>query len=105
MLPRMDTEPFDILVIGAGIAGATAAAHLAPDHRVALLDMEEAAGYHTTGRSAALWIGSYGPPDARVLTGLSRSFLESPPADFSPTPLMTRRPVLYLVPPEQETHF
>ena len=101
----METKPFDVIVIGAGIAGGTAAAHLAPDHRVALLEMEEAAGYHTTGRSAALWILNYGPPDARTLTGLSRSFLESPPADFSPAPLMTRRPVLYLAPAEQEADF
>lgn len=101
----MDAQSFDIIVIGAGIAGGTAAAHLAPDHRIALLEMEEAAGYHTTGRSAALWIGSYGPPDARVLAGLSRSFLESPPPEFAPAPLMTRRPVLYLVPAEQETVF
>lgn len=101
----METRSFDIIVIGAGIAGGTAAAHLAPDHRVALLEMEEAAGYHTTGRSAALWILNYGPPDARTLTGLSRSFLESPPADFAPAPLMTRRPVLYLAPAEQEADF
>ena len=101
----METQSFDVIVVGAGIAGGTAAAHLAPDHRVALLEMEEAAGYHTTGRSAALWIGSYGPPDGRVLTGLSRPFLETPPADFSATPLMTRRPVLYLVPPEQQAAF
>jgi D-arginine dehydrogenase len=105
MLPRMDTQSFDVIVVGAGIAGGTAAAHLAPDHRVALLEMEEAAGYHTTGRSAALWIGSYGPPDGRVLAGLSRSFLESPPPEFAAAPLMTRRPVLYLVPAEQETEF
>ncbi len=101
----METQSFDVIVVGAGIAGGTAAAHLAPDHRVVLLETEEAAGYHTTGRSAALWIGSYGPPDGRVLTGLSRSFLESPPPDFSASPLMTRRPVLYLVPAEQEGEF
>ena len=105
MLPRMDSQSFDVIVIGAGIAGGTAVAHLAPDHRVALLEMEEAAGYHTTGRSAALWIGTYGPPDGRVLTGLSRSFLESPPADFAAGPLMTRRPVLYLVPEGQQADF
>ncbi len=101
----MDTHASDIIVIGAGIAGATAAAHLCADHRVALLETEEAAGYHTTGRSAALWILNYGSPDARVLTGLSRSFLESPPAEFAAAPLMTRRPVIYLAPPEQEPAF
>ena len=59
---------FDIAVIGAGMAGASAAAHLAADNRVALLEAEDVAGYHTTGRSAAIWIQNYGPPDVRVLT-------------------------------------
>ena len=68
----MDTHDFDVAVIGAGIAGSTAAAALAADRRVALIEAEEAAGYHSTGRSAALWILNYGPPDVRTLSGLSR---------------------------------
>jgi D-arginine dehydrogenase len=90
----MDTHALDVIVVGAGIAGATAGAHLAADHKVALIEAEEAAGYHTTGRSAALWILNYGPPDVRVLTGLSRAFFEAPPEGFSETPLMAHRPVL-----------
>ena len=73
----MDTHTTDVIVIGAGIAGATAAAHLAADRRVALIEAEDAAGYHTTGRSAAMWILNYGPPDVRVLTGLSRAVLRT----------------------------
>lgn len=90
----MDTHRFDALVIGAGIAGATAGAHLATTHRVALLEAEESAGYHTTGRSAAIWILSYGSADARILTGASRGFFEAPPPGF--TPLAHPRPVLTL---------
>src|SRR5580693_1675290 len=105
MLRRMDTHAYDVIVIGAGIAGATAAAHLSADRRVVLLEAEEAAGYHTTGRSAALWILNYGSSSARVLTGLSRTFLLAPPASFSPGPLMTQRPVIYLAPPDQEAAF
>mgnify|MGYP001117504492 CR=1 FL=1 len=56
MLRDMDRNVFDALVIGAGIAGASAAAHLAADRRVALIEAEDAPGYHTTGRSAAMWI-------------------------------------------------
>ena len=74
MLRAMETHPFDAIVIGAGIAGAAAAAHLAQDRRVALVEAEDAAGYHSTGRSAAIWILNYGPPDVRALTGLSRAF-------------------------------
>ncbi|MBN8892407.1 MAG: FAD-dependent oxidoreductase [Rhodospirillales bacterium 70-18] len=90
----MDTHTLDVIVVGAGIAGATAGAQLAADHKVALIEAEEAAGYHSTGRSAALWILNYGPPDVRVLTGLSRAFFESPPPGFAETPLMSHRPVL-----------
>ena len=85
---------FDIVVIGAGIAGATAAAHLSPHRRVLLIEAEESAGYHTTGRSAALWVLNYGPPDVRELSRLSRAFFENPPAGFAATPLMRRRAVL-----------
>jgi len=97
----MESESFDAIVIGAGMAGATAAAHLAPDRRVALVEAEEAAGYHSTGRSAAMFILNYGPPDVRVLSGLSRGFFDSPPAGFAEHQLMHRRPVLFLAPPDQ----
>lgn len=98
----MDTARFDVIVIGAGIAGATTAAALAETHRVALVEAEEAAGYHTTGRSAAMWILNYGPPDVQVLTGLSRPFFEQPPPGFTEHPLLRPRPMVYLAPPGQE---
>jgi D-arginine dehydrogenase len=93
----MTTHDFDIIVIGAGMAGATAAAFLsAHDKRVALIEAEDVAGYHTTGRSAAIWIQNYGPPDVRALTRLSRSFYETPPGGFSDIPLIRHRSVLLL---------
>jgi D-arginine dehydrogenase len=97
MLCDMDIR-FDVIVIGAGIAGATTAAALSPDRRVALLEAEEQAGYHTTGRSAAMWIQNYGPPDVRRLTALSRAFFECPPAGFAEAPLIKRRPTVTLAP-------
>lgn len=97
----MDTHAVDVIVVGAGIAGATVAAHLAPDHRVALVEAEEAAGYHTTGRSAAIWILNYGPPSVRVLTGLSRAFFEGPPPGFADVPILSPRAVVFLAPPDQ----
>ena len=97
----MSSDRFDVVVIGAGIAGASAAAALAADRRVALIEAEEQAGYHSTGRSAAVWIQNYGPPDVRALTGLSRSFFAAPPAGFAEHPLMARRAVLFLAPPAQ----
>jgi D-arginine dehydrogenase len=98
----MDAHAADVIVVGAGIAGATAAAHLAETHRVALIEAEDVAGYHSTGRSAALWILNYGPPDVRRLSFLSRRFFEAPPPGFTQAPLMSRRPVVFLAPAEQE---
>ncbi len=98
----MDTHDADVVVIGAGIAGSTAAAALAADHHVALIEAEEAAGYHSTGRSAALWILNYGPPDVRTLSGLSRAFFERPPAGFAEVPLMAQRTVVFVAREDQQ---
>ncbi len=95
------SRDFDIIVIGAGMVGATVAAGLGATHKVALVEAEAQAGYHTTGRSAAIWIRNYGPPDVRVLTGLSRDFYMVPPADIGTDHLAVARKVIYLAPPEQ----
>lgn len=91
----------DAIVIGAGMAGATAAAALAADRTVALIEAEEAAGYHATGRSAAMWMQNYGPHSVRLLSRMSRAFLKTPPPGFADTPIVSPRAVLYLAPPEQ----
>ncbi len=87
---------FDVIIIGAGIAGGSAAASVSNDLRVVLLEAEDVAGYHTTGRSAAMWLQNYGPRAVRTLSRLSRRFFEAPPAGFTEVPLMRRRPVLFL---------
>ena len=69
----------DFLIIGAGIAGASVAYFLAPHGRVTLLERESQPGYHSTGRSAALYLASYGTPQVRALTLASRAFFASPP--------------------------
>ncbi|MGK7864256.1 NAD(P)/FAD-dependent oxidoreductase [Falsiroseomonas sp. E2-1-a4] len=97
----MDSQNFDVLVIGAGIAGATAAAHCAATRRVALMEAEETAGYHSTGRSAAIWIQNYGPPDVRRLTAASRTFFAAPPVGFASAPLLAQRPVVTVAPADQ----
>ncbi|PWV97770.1 D-arginine dehydrogenase [Hoeflea marina] len=89
-------QSFDIVVIGAGIAGASAAAELASGARVALIEMEQQPGYHTTGRSAAVFAPSYGPPAIRALTRASRAFFENPPAGFAGAPLFSPRGILMI---------
>jgi D-arginine dehydrogenase len=75
---------FDFIVIGAGIAGASVGAFLAPHSRVALLEGESQPGYHTTGRSAAMFMESYGPPQVRALTRASRRWFEALPGVLAP---------------------
>jgi len=100
----MDLHAADAIVIGAGIAGATAAAHLAASRRVVLLEAEDSAGYHTTGRSAAIWIRNYGGAGARSLTAVSRAFFQAPPEGFAAAPLLHPRLVVYLAPAGQVPH-
>ncbi|GAB3650096.1 NAD(P)/FAD-dependent oxidoreductase [Ramlibacter alkalitolerans] len=92
----------DFLILGAGIAGASIAHWLAPHARVVLLERESQPGYHSTGRSAAMFIESYGTPQVRALTRASRAFLVSPPPGFSEHPLVTPRGCLLLAAPGQE---
>jgi D-arginine dehydrogenase len=91
----------DILVIGAGIAGASVAAHLAETRNVILLEREERPGYHSTGRSAALFTEIYGNATIRALTRASRAFLFEPPAGFTESPLTRPRGCLYIATTEQ----
>lgn len=87
-------ERFDVAVIGAGIAGASVACELAAECRVLLLERESQPGYHTTGRSAALFTETYGHAVKRALSRASRTFLLEPPAGFAPTPLVSPRGTL-----------
>lgn len=86
---------FDFAVIGAGIAGASAAAQLAKRSRVLLLEQEPQPGYHTTGRSAALFSALYGNGPVRALTRASRGFFDAPPVGFAEYPLLSPRGVLF----------
>lgn len=90
----MNRSAAEIILIGAGIAGASAAAELARTYRVMLLEGEETPGYHSTGRSAALFSETYGNAPVRALSRASRDFLFAPPDGFSPHPVVRRRGVL-----------
>jgi len=89
-------QSFDFLVIGAGIAGASAAYELSAHGSVGLLEREAAPGYHSTGRSAAILTENYGNRIIRQLTIASRRFLEAPPEGFTDVPLLQPRGVLWV---------
>lgn len=88
------TTTCDALIIGGGMAGASCGYFLADDAEVVLLEREEQPGYHTTGRSAALFYESYGNAVIRRITRASRDFLESPPDGFTSGPILSPRGML-----------
>lgn len=93
--------PSDFLVIGAGIAGVSVAAHLAKEASVTILEMEDRPAYHTTGRSAATFEPNYGPKPILALTRASAEFFNTPPSGFAQGPLLTPRSSLILEPHDQ----
>lgn len=91
------TDRFDVVIIGGGIAGAGAGYELAlAGKKVVLLERESQPGYHTTGRSAALFAETYGNAPIRALTVASREFLMNPPAGFASVPILTPRGALHI---------
>jgi D-arginine dehydrogenase len=96
-MPIEATRPIetDVAVVGAGIAGVSVAGELAADRSVVLLEQENQPAYHTTGRSAAMFLQSYGGPAVRALSAASR-----PVFDAVGT-LLTPRPLLWVAPPAQ----
>ncbi|MCP4308203.1 MAG: FAD-binding oxidoreductase [bacterium] len=86
----------DFVVIGAGIAGASAAYELSAHGKVVVLEAEAVAGYHTTGRSAALFTEAWERGPWRALASSSRPFLQAPPAGFVEHPILSSLPVLII---------
>ena len=89
-------QDVDVVVLGAGMAGASVAWRLAPSVRVLVIEREAQPGMHSTGRSAAMFMESYGPPAVRALTRASRQFYEQPPAGFCESALLQPRGALYV---------
>ncbi|QIG51794.1 FAD-binding oxidoreductase [Nordella sp. HKS 07] len=87
---------FDVAVIGAGIAGVSAAAQIGQSRSVILLERESQPGYHTSGRSAAMFSETYGNATVRALSIASRSFLENPRAGFAASPILTPRGAMHV---------
>lgn len=87
---------YDIAIVGGGIAGASAGAHLAATRKVLILERESFPGYHSTGRSAALFSESYGNEVVRALSRASRDFFTAPPEGFTEHSLLVPRGTLHL---------
>lgn len=88
---------YDYIIVGAGMAGASVAYRLAGSGAsVLVLERESQPGYHSTGRSAAMFMETYGTEHTRALTIASRDFFLHPPQGFADSPILTPRGVLYI---------
>jgi D-arginine dehydrogenase len=88
---------YDFVVIGAGIAGASAGYALAEHGSVVVLEREDQPGYHSTGRSAAQYTALYGNRVIRALTRLGKPFFDNPPPGFAEHPILNPRGALFVV--------
>lgn len=86
----------DVVVVGGGIAGASAAWALSEYASVVVVEQAPTAGYHATGRSASVLSETSGHPVVCALAAASRSFFESPPAEFVDHPLLSPRGLLWV---------
>jgi D-arginine dehydrogenase len=92
---------YDVIVVGAGIAGASIAYELARSCRVCVVEGETRPGYHATGRSAALFAPSYGGREIRALTRASLAFFRDPGRAFGEQPLLSPRGCMYVARDDQ----
>ena len=95
---------YDAVVIGGGIAGASIAYELAEHGRVLLLEQERQLAYHTTGRSAAIYLQSYGNETVRALTTASRGDFDALSALAGGTPLLTPKLLLWTADADGAVH-
>jgi len=95
------TETADIVVIGAGMGGVSAAFELAKKNRVILLEREDQPSYHSSGRSAATLIETFDNPVIRGMTLAARLFLERGVDLFGPASILSVRGLLIIAREDQ----
>ena len=89
-------DRFEIVIVGGGIAGASLGAEVAGERATLILEAEPYPGIHSTGRSAAFWLESYGGAGVAPLSAASHAFLDRPPIEFSETGFLTRRGAIHV---------
>ena len=91
----------DFLIVGAGIGGTSCAHFLSLEHSVILLEMEDRSGYHTTGRSVAIYTEAYGPRTIRALAIAGGEFFRKPPSGFTETALCKQFGLVFIAREDQ----
>ena len=93
----------DFLIVGAGIAGVSVGYFLAQKHKVIVIEREERPGYHTTGRSVAVYTEAYGPRLVRALVKVGGPFFQNPPAGFTEVPLCHPHGLMFVAREDQRS--
>ena len=99
------SETADFIIIGGGIAGASAGYELCKKGRVVILEKESQLAYHTTGRSSAIFQLGYNKGDIllHILVKASEDFLRHPPTGFTTHPLLTPRCLIHVATAEKQS--
>lgn len=98
----MEAQGYDVVVIGGGISGMALGYELAvAGQRVCVLEAEKTLAYHTTGRSAATWLGTYGNAPVRALTAASHEWFLHPPTRLYDVELAHPLGLMYVAGPGQ----
>lgn len=96
---------YDFLIVGAGISGASAGYELAASGSVILVEAESIPGFHSTGRSAALYTPNYGPALVRSISKRSYDLFSSPPEGFTEHSLLSPRGLMLVALQHQRAEF
>ena len=90
-----ENKIFDVIIIGSGIAGISLASKLSSDLSVCVIEKEKLLSYHSTGRSFAFYVESYGNETIRKLTKASKNyFLQN--NNINSRKLLNKRGALYV---------
>jgi len=92
----MASATFDFVIVGGGICGVAAAYELAGHGSVALIEQESQLSYHTTGRSAAISMSSYGNATIQRLTTWSTDAYKRRTPPFANEPVWSPRGAVIL---------
>ena len=95
------SQTFDVAIIGGGVAGLSIASQLPSSVRVLLVEGETQLGYHSSGRSAALFSKTYGPAEIRRFSRGSEDFFTAHHPLIDGLPLLSARGALFTTDPEQ----
>ena len=89
-------DSYDVIIVGGGIAGASAGYALASDAKVLLIERESQFGFHSTRRSAAVFLQTHGLEVIRALASASKNFLLHSPDRFTESSLLKPRGMLFI---------